>query len=43
MEEENNKLVIDFGPGTKIRETPKEEQPPPHPQETKQKNQGITN
>ena len=43
MEEEINKIVVDFGPGTKIRETPKEEQPPPPPQETKQKNQGITN
>ena len=42
MEEEINKIIVDFGPGTKIRETPKEEQPPP-PQETKQKNQGITN
>jgi hypothetical protein len=44
MEEENkpieeviNKIVVDFGPGTKIRETPKEEQPQPPPQETKQK------
>jgi len=37
MEEEINKIVVDFGPGTKIRETPKEEQPPPPPQETKQK------
>ena len=37
MEEEINKIVVDFGPGTKIRETPKEEQPQPPPQETKQK------
>ena len=40
MEEETSKLVVDFGPGTKIKETPKEEQPQPPPQETKQKTKG---
>ena len=37
MEEVINKIVVDFGPGTKIRETLKEEQPQRPPQETKQK------
>jgi hypothetical protein len=37
MEEENNKIVVDFKPGTELKEeTPNEEQPLP-PQETKQK------
>ena len=37
MEEENNKIVVDFKPGTELKEeTPNEDQPPP-PQETKQK------
>ena len=37
IEEENNKIIVDFRPGTKIKETPKEEQPIPQQQETKQK------
>ena len=37
MEEEINKIVVNFEPGTKIKETPKEEQAPPQPQETKHK------
>ena len=37
MEEEINKIVVDFGLGTNISETPKEEQPPPPPQETQHK------
>ena len=37
MEEETNKIIVDFRPGTKIKETPKEEQPIPQQQETKQK------
>ena len=35
MEEETNKLIVDFGPGTK--ETTQEEQPPPPPQEQNRK------
>ena len=38
MEEETNKIIVDFRPGTKIRQSPKEEQPiPQQQQETKQK------
>ena len=37
MEEETNKIIVGFRPGTKIKETPKEEQPIPQQQETKQK------
>ena len=37
MEEETNKIIVDFRPGTKIRETPKEAQPIPQQQETRKK------